>query len=252
MRSKQGYSVLEALEHFTRKCKARNLSEITIKTYKRRLDVFIQFVGGETPMSTITKDSTDDFILYLKESEERNDITINSYLRDLRVFLYFCMEEGHTSTFKVKLPKVDKKIKETYTDNELQILLKKPNVKKCDFTEYKIWAMTNYLIATGNRLSSILSIKIGDLDFDNGLIQVSKTKNRKAQIIPMSPTLATVLKEYLVYRQGEAVDYLFCNTYGEKGYISTYQTMLANYNRARGVSKTSAIYTVIHSLKSGF
>jgi len=150
------------------------------------------------------------------------------------------MDEGHLPTFKIKLPKVDKPIKETYTDTELQPLLKKPNVKTCDFTEYKIWVMTNYLIATGNRTSSILNIKICDLDFDNALIQVNKTKNRKAQIIPMSSTLASVLKEFLVYRKGENSDYLFCNTYGDKGDTRTYQEMLSRYNRNRGVAKTSA------------
>jgi len=53
--------------------------------------------------------------------------------------------------FKIKLPKVDKPLKETYTDTELKILLRKPNVKTCDFTEYKIRVLTNYLIATGRK-----------------------------------------------------------------------------------------------------
>ena len=78
-----------------------------------------------------------------------------------------------------------KKIKETYLDNELAILLKKPNLKNVTFTEYKIWVFSNYLFATGNRLSSALNIQICDLDFTNQLIQVNKTKNRKAQIIPI-------------------------------------------------------------------
>ena len=241
MRGKTAYTVTEALDHFLRKCTARNLSVKTVATYKMRLDGFLHFLQDDTtPVSSISKNTVDDFILHLKESGERNDITVNSYLRDLRVFLYHCMDEGYLPTFKVKLPKVDKKIKETYTDTELQALLKKPNVKTCDFTEYKIWVMTNYLMATGNRMSSILNIKVEDLDFDNALIQVNKTKNRKAQIIPMSTTLSTVLKEYLVYRKGETGDYVFCNTYGEKGYPRTYQQMLANYNKSRGVNKTSA------------
>ena len=241
MRDKKGISVTEAVEFFLRKCTARNLAEKTLETYKIYLRGFQQFLNDDTiPISDITKDTIDDYIIYLKESGNRGDITINSYLRHLRVFLYHCMEEGHLPMFKIKMPKVDKPLKETYTDTELQTLLKKPNIKTCDFTEYKIWVLTNYLIATGNRISSILNIKIGDLDFGNALIQVHKTKNRKAQIIPMSATLATVLQEYLVYRKGEAEDFLFCNTYGDKGEKRTYQEMLARYNNARGVNKTSA------------
>ena len=77
--------------------------------------------------------------------------TIDSYKIRLRVFQQFLN-------------------KETYLDEELKALLKKPNLKSCDFTEYKICVMTNYLIATGNRISSILNLKISDLDFDNALI----------------------------------------------------------------------------------
>jgi integrase/recombinase XerD len=72
------------------------------------------------------------------------------------------------------------------------------------------------------------------------MIQVNKTKNRKAQIIPMSTVLATVLQEYLVYRKGEAEDYVFCSSYGDKGDKRTYQEALARYNKNRGVTKTSA------------
>ena len=39
--------------------------------------------------------------------------------------------------FKIQIPKAEKKIKETYTDDELDKLLQKPNMKVCSFTEYK-------------------------------------------------------------------------------------------------------------------
>lgn len=241
MRGKAAFTVTEALEHFLRKCTARNLSKTTVEMYQIRNKAFQLFLNDEAAqISSVNKNMIDEYTLFLRESGTRSDITVNSHLRDLRVFLYSCMEEGHLATFKIKLPKVDKPIKETYTDTELQSLLQKPNVKTCDFTEYKIWVLTNYLMGTGNRISSALEIKICDLDFENALIQVNKTKNRKAQIIPLSTTLASVLQEYFIYRKGEAGDYLFCNTYGEQRDKRTYQEMLANYNKKRGIAKTSA------------
>ena len=241
MRNKREFTVSEAIEHFMRKCTSKNLSHKTLGVYKQRLKTFQVFLDDDIYLiSSITIDTVDDYILYLKETGTRNDVTVVSHLRDLRVFLYFFMDEGQLSQFKIKLPKVDKKLKETYSDEELKLLLKKPNLKTCDFSEYKIWTLTNYLIATGSRISSVLNIKINDLDFDNALIKVSVTKNRKAQMIPMSATLATVLQEYLVYRMGEPADYLFCNTVGGKAEIRTYQDMIAKYNKKRGVIKTSA------------
>ena len=241
MRGKKGYTLQEAFDYFMQKGKVKNLSDKTMETYRKRLNIFQKFLANDKfLMEDITIKIVDGYTIHLQKGKCRSQATINSYLRDLRVFLYFCMDEGYLQRFKIKLPKIDKIIKETYYDDELKRLLKKPNLKTCDFTEYKIWVMTNYLMATGNRISSILSLKIEDLDFDNALIQVNKTKNRKAQIIPMSATLATVLQEYLVYRKGEAGEYLFCNTYGDKGNKRAYQEMLARYNKSRGVSKTSA------------
>ena len=164
----------------------------------------------------------------------------SSYLRGLRAFLYYCMEMDYMADFKIRIPKVDKKLKETYTDTELNVLLKKPNLKTCGFSEYKIWVFSNYLLGTGNRISTALSLKIEDIDFDSSMIALNHTKNRTAQIIPLSRTLANIMREYLKYRKGEAEDYVFCNIYGNKGDIRTYQDMLAAYNRSKGVEKTSA------------
>ena len=45
------------------------------------------------------------------------------------------MEVGYLDRFKITIPKADKKLKETYTDAELKVLLKKPDLKNCDFSE---------------------------------------------------------------------------------------------------------------------
>ena len=52
--------------------------------------------------------------------------------------------------------------------------------------------------------------------------------------------MANILKEYLKYIKGKADDYVFCNSYGDKPDLRTYQDMIAEYNKSRGVSKTSA------------
>lgn len=234
-------TVKECFDEYINHCTIKNLSEKTIKLYKNQFRVFLETLDNEDKLiDDITSDDVDNFILYLRKNHVCNDITINSYLRGVRAFLYFAMNENYLKPFKVTIPKVEKKIKQTYLDSELKVLLKKPNLKTATFSEYKMWVFSNYLLATGNRLSSALSIQIKDLDFDNQLIQINKTKNRKAQIIPMSDTICKILREYLKYRKGSPDDYVFCNTRGGKGDLRTYEDMLANYNRKRGVAKTSA------------
>jgi len=164
---------------------------------------------------------------------------MNTYLTGLRSIFNFFMEEGYMNKFKVELLKTEKKIKETYTDEELERILKKPNVKKCKFPEYRNWVMANYFLGTGNRLRTALNLEIGHLDFENNLIFMGKTKNGRQQLIPMSKSLSEVLQEYLIYRQGEKSDYLFCNQHGQQLTRDGLATIFQKFHHSRGVEKTS-------------
>lgn len=239
MRKKSELSIDETFNLFLRKCRINNLAEKSIFSYERKLVHFREFIDFNEPISSITKDTVDDYILWLRENTNANDITINSYLRSLRAFLYYAMESNYLTQFKIKLIKAEKKIKETYTDEELEKLLEKPDIDTCSFSQYKTWVFENYLLGTGNRLSTALNVRISDLNFESGTIILRKTKNRKQQIIPLSNTLAMILKEYLEYRGGEPEDVLFCNEFGEPAIERSYQQLVRRYNRKRGVEKTS-------------
>lgn len=247
MSNKNNLTVSNAFELFIRKCKVKNLSNQTVKTYEDKLKRFIEYAEPNTPITEISSDVVDAYILYLREDENISDVTIATLLRHLRAFIYYCQECGYVEKYKISIPKAEKKIKETYTNQELERLLRHPDIKSCSFSEFKTWAFENYLIATGNRLSTALSIKIGEIDFDSNVIKISKTKNRKQQIIPLSGSLAVVLKEYLQVRGGNPDDYLFCNNYGEKACERTYQQLVRNYNIKHDVNKTS-----IHSFRHTF
>ena len=216
MSKKSTLTIQEAFEMFIRKCKIKNLTDLSISSYEKKMVHFYEFTDKNEPITSITKDTIDNYILFLRENTEANDITINSYLRSVRAFLYYCMECNYIPTFKISLIKAEKKIKETYTDDELQRLLTKPDVNSCTFSTYKTWVFENYLLGTGNRISTALDLHIGDINFQSGTITLRKTKNRKQQIIPLSHTLADILQEYLQIRGGEDEDYLFCNEYGEQ------------------------------------
>lgn len=229
----------EAHDLFIRKCTVQNLSEKTLKVYKNHFGLFALTIDVNTPINSVTSVAIDDFILYLKENNKCNDTTINSYLRSIRAFLYYCMEESYLPSFNVCMIRSEKKIKETYSNAELERLLTKPDINTCSFSTYKTWVFENYLLGTGNRLSTALNVRIKDIDFYNNTIILVKTKNRKQQIIPLSQSLAEILVGYLEIRGNNPDDYLFCNIYGEKGNIRSFEDLVAKYNHERGVEKTS-------------
>jgi Site-specific recombinase XerD len=95
------------------------------------------------------------------------------------------MKLGYMQKFIIELLKAEEKIKETYSDSELPILLKKPDIKRCSFSEYRNWVIVNYLLTTGNRASMVINVRIMDINFENNKILLDKTKNKKQQMIPI-------------------------------------------------------------------
>lgn len=239
MAKKKNLTIEEVFELFIRKCRVKNLTELSIISYRKKIIHFYEFYDNNNPITDINKDMIDDYILWLRENTKANDITINSYLRSLRAFCYYAMDCKYIPSFKINLIKAEKKIKETYTQEELTLLLKKPNINTCSFSEYKTWVFENYLLGTANRISTALEIQICDINFESGMIMLRRTKNRNQQIIPLSATLADILREYLEVRGGQSTDYLFCNEYGEKASERTYQQLVRRYNIKRNVNKTS-------------
>ena len=234
-------TVNQCFDLFVKSCIARGLAKETVKGYGVVFKIFCQKMGcKDTDIADITPEFLEEFILRLQENGQRKEITISTYIRQIRVFLYFAMDRGYLRKFKITVPRAEKQVKETYSQQELKALLFKPNIRECSFTIYKTWVLENYLLGTGNRISSALNLKIKDIDFDSYMITITKSKNRKGYLIPLSSTLANVLKEYLQYRGGCTEDYVFCDAYGGKGDRRTYQEHIREYNHMRGVSKTSA------------
>jgi len=239
---RQDIPIMEAFQVFRRTKVNNNLSKRTIKHYDDVMELFGKFfnVNSEVCCSDISRDTIEAFVEFLKSRNPNIKATsINSYLKDLRTILYYFMERGYMKNFSVKLLKEDIELKEIYTSAEINRLLEKPNLKKCDFSEYRNWVITCYLLATGNRLGTVCELRIGDIDFDSNTIHLRKLKTRKAYTIPLSTALEKVLAEYMQYRKGEADEYLFCNKFGDKLQESSLNTAIYRYNRRRGVSKTS-------------
>jgi len=239
---RQSPSTSIAFERFAKANQVKNLSPATLEYYDSFLQTFIDFLGdGEMLVSDIEPSTIEDYILFLKSSKEKSlcDISVNTYLRAVRAFLYYCMRQNWLPRFDIKLIKADESIKEPYTNEELRKLLARPDMKNCRFSEYRNWVIVNFLLSTGCRVSTLIELKIKDLDFSNGTVLFTHMKARKQQVVPMSKSLCAVLFEYLDYRDGQPDDYLFiseCNTQLTRHGLAT---SIRRYNHSRGVEKTS-------------
>lgn len=233
-------SYQELYEDYLKVAKIRNLSPVTIRTYKYHHNYWFQFVHEGLMCSEINQKLIDEYRLHLLE-KGLNAVSVNSYISNISPVIKYGIEMGYIAkSISFKQLTEEQKIKPIYTQEELAILLKKPNMRKCSFAEYRNWVIINFLLGTGVRARELRNIKMKDVDLDNDLISLQVTKNRKARYIPIPPTLNKVLTEYIPLRQAKCEeDYLFCNQYGEMMPRTTLQIAITKYCKRRKVNKYS-------------
>ncbi len=106
------------------------------------------------------------------------------------------MDMGLIQKHQIIVREVETDVREVYTDEELAKLLEKP-AADAGFVEWHNWAVINWVLATGNRISTICNILISDVDFSDDMIFITKQKNRRKSSIPLEYRLRKVLLEYM-------------------------------------------------------
>ena len=233
-----GKTFEEGVAEYILDCKARNLRNGTIIHYEEAAKQIYKRIPADTPIAELSTQTMPDFIIALREDPNINEVSMGTYSRDLKTLMRFFMKCEYLPYFEIKIPKTDKQPIETYTDTELKQLLRKPDVRKCNFATYRSWVVVNFLLSTGIRQNSMVNIKIKDVDFDNNIVYVNTTKNRKPLIIPLNDDIVKILQEYLKYRGGHVDDWLFCSVYGEQLTRSSSYHALWDYCHLRGLEKT--------------
>ena len=159
----------EGCNKYLDNCRSRNLREGTINHYRQSYVQFAKFFDMQMQVRDMDEKLYQKYVVFLRETLH-NDVSINAYLRDFITTMHFLMREGYVPQFRMQAIKVDRSGVETYSEPELIALLKKPNIKKCSFTEYQCWVITNFLFSTAVRQRSLMHIRVKDLDFDNNVV----------------------------------------------------------------------------------
>lgn len=230
-------TIEETFSDFIISRKTKGLAEKTLQSYQSQFQAVARHMDVKMDIAMLQKADLDAMIISMRDASLSPN-SINSYTRTLKSFFSWCNEQGITR-LNIPLYKAEETVKETYSDAELAALLKKPDIRKATFAEYRDWVIINFLLNCGSRAATVRAIQIRDVDLDGGMVFYRHTKNRKAQVIPLCSAMVAILREYLRHRGGEAVDYLFCTETGSQLTENGLRQSIARYNTRRGVQKTS-------------
>ena len=233
-----GLTLAQMYEQFQKLNKAKNLSPATINHYHQYYLAFSGFAGDSLPVAEIDEKVILGFVNHMQDGGIK-DVSINTAIRAVRILVYYGIERGYIQQFRIHTIKSDKPIIETYTHEELRLLLRKPDVRHCSFAQYRNWVLVSFLVGCGARANTIREIRIADLDIGEKQVKFRHMKARKQLIVPLSTSLASILAEYLTYRNGKPDDYLFSNDTGGALTQNGLKWAVRRFNLHRGVARTS-------------
>lgn len=147
-----GKTIESAFIEFINYKEYQNINQQTIKYYKNSFKYFIKFYSDKKRCKKINNKVIMNYVSYMRKNLNVNDVTINIRLRACRTFFYYCMEKDYIKKFKICLIKVrNEKEKIIYSNKELKRLLVMPKSiknEKQNFTTFRNWVITNYVIST--------------------------------------------------------------------------------------------------------
>ena len=122
-----GISMVEAFAEFIADKEAENLSPKTIANYRQSYEYFKDFeFDGEDDieLALVQKVYVQQWVASMQKKKMRPS-TINHYLRDMRSFLYWCMNEDreYLNPYKIALVKGQEELPKAFELEEVQTLL---------------------------------------------------------------------------------------------------------------------------------
>ena len=252
-------SIDYAFSEFMCEKMAEGKAKSTLRAYEQSWQYFMDFcakaadLDGDDDVNSINSLLLNTWIIAITKDtvNGKKSTTVNHYLRDVRVFLYWCMDKGYIEDdFKIKLVKAQEEEIKLYSEEDLEKLLEKPHRKE-PFTVWRSWAVVNFVLGTGVRASTVCNVKLRDLDFKRKEVRLAHTKNKKAQINPLSAGTIVALKEYITMfnigeRDGDDA-WLFPSIEAEQLTTGALSHSYYRYCKDRGVERTN-----IHGLRHNF
>lgn len=153
---------------------------------------FLKKVDEEIKIEDISQTDIANYInsLSLKVSDE----TLDTYIRYLKMFFNWLVEEDYITRSPIRKKHIPKKTKKniiTFENDELFKILE--TAKNSDINYFKLLKL---LLMTGQRPADILNLRVLNFDFENKIINISISKTGKEIKFPLYDDLLNFIDEY--------------------------------------------------------
>lgn len=244
-------------------CHSKQLRKKTMISYEGTLRLFERWCKETMSIDTVDKITENVIRRYIADLQERgkytyysdesrtitnfperrrdfskpiSPISINNYIRNLKAFFYWLVEERliKSSPLKrIKPLKADRKSREYMDDADFKKLVN--NLDKSYYPEHRDYAIIMLIMDSGMRLGECSCLRLDDINMKKNsiLLRAEITKGRKDRTVYFSAHTETILRRWITYKDRYVEsDYLFPMKHnGMHISVSAFEKNFRNYLR---------------------
>jgi len=211
-------SLANLLEQFKTKMIAEGTSPKYIKTAVNRIIELLQSCAIDSP-SKIRRETIERWIADEMQCKQRSFGTINAYIITVKSFTQYLTDIGIFTTNPLKaIQQLNKeldrrKVRRAMTQDEISQLLRTMAIGKQRHGIHPEERVLIYrlLLGTGLRSTELSLLTPNQFMFDRCrlVVEAKKTKNKKADILPIKPNLIQLLKKRIATNNVQLTERIF-------------------------------------------
>ena len=230
----------------------KGTSANTEMSYKRDLEKVQHFMEsrGISETAGVTEKDLEEYVKYLEDNRFAA-ATVSRNIASIKAFYHYMVQEGIVAkdiSESLKAPKIEKKIPEIMSPDEVVRLLEQPSGNS--HKEIRDKAMLELLYATGIRVTELITLKVSDVNMPMSFI-LCRDRN-KERIIPFGNEARNALAKYLDGTRDEMLenkssDVLFANCSGQPMSRQGFWKLIKYYAKKADIKADITPHTLRHS-----
>lgn len=233
----------------------RRYSPLTVSNYKRDVERFVAFCGGENiDVALVTSDDIRSWIVSLSRDQGLGASSVNKMICSVRAWFHFLRRRDIVKKDPfagVVFLKTPQKLPQYVPKNKIDNMLYQASGDEDDFAAKRNELIILLLYGLGIRLAELIAIRLKDFSSDYRELTV-RGKGDKERIIPIVELLRGKIVNYIEQRKGSNVcesgnNYLLLSKRGEPISRSQVQRIVGRVLALAGVEGKRSPHVLRHT-----
>lgn len=202
--------------------RAERKSPQTVKAYGDGVRAYLRWCTLNDRPAVLDRGQLAEFVDALLEAGAQ-PATARSRQLGVRRFSAWLVKEGEADAdplLGVKAPKLDTKVTEPLTDDQLKAMLK--TCRGRDLRERRDEALIRFMVETGTRAGEVVALQVPDVDLAAGTAVVRRGKGGTGRVVPFGAQTAQSIDRYLRVRRTHRLASTPALWLGDRGKDFTY------------------------------